>query len=184
MLYPIDVSQELAMPFGQQPNRDDRLIETLRELFADQSRQISAQGQLLAQQTQRIDAISAQLTALGNQQDSLRNDFNARWQDLPNLYVPRQEQQAMKLDIRTAALEEFRIAATRDLADIRINVQQQVHDAIQTATKDIAAARVAAQEEIEETKHGFDARAITFLVSGISIVVSIGIEVILKIIYH
>lgn len=171
------------MPFGQ-PSRDDRVIETLREMFADQNRQMNAQGQLLAQQTQRIDMISTQIAAFSQQQEALRSDFNQRWQDLPKLYVPRQEHQAMALDARTAALEEFRMAATRDIADIRLTIQQQIQAAVQTASQEIAAAKLAAKDEINLNRKALDARQIAVMVSGITVAISIVVEIILKLIFH
>lgn len=170
------------MPFGQ--SRDERIIQALQDMFAEQSRQLNSQGQLLATQTQRMDSIGTQITNLSAQQEALRNDFNARWQDLPKLYVPRQEHQAMALDARTVALEEFRMAATKDISDVKLNMQQQIQTAIATASKEIAEAKINAKDEINQTRKTLDTRQITLLVSAITVSASLVIEVILKLIFH
>lgn len=177
----IFTSEGATMAFG---SRDERIIEALREMFADQNRQLNAQGQLLAQQMQRIDSIATQINSLSTAQESLRADFNTRWQDLPKLYVPRQEHQAMGLDARTTALEEFRLAATKDIADIKLNTQQQITQATMAATQEIHAAKILAKDEISQDRKSLDARQITLLVSGISVGASLIVEVILKLIFH
>lgn len=130
------------MPWGT--NKDDELLKTIKELFEKQTEVVQAN-------TAQVAQLSQQMTQLSTQQEAMRNDFNARWADLPKLYVPRQEHQAMGLDTRVVALEEFRIAATKDISDLKLNVQQQV----QTVVHDI-------QDKVSTQRETIDARTISF----------------------
>jgi hypothetical protein len=72
----------------------------------------------------------------------------------------------MGLDTRVVALEEFRIAVTKDISDIKLNNQQQVQTAVQGLQK----------EAVDQHRY-YDSRAIgiwlPLLLLGLNIVWSV-----------
>src|SRR6266702_512238 len=73
-------------------NKDnERLIEIIREMFAEERQLISGNTVSLATQSSRLEQLNMQISTVVNQQESMRADFNTRWGDLPKIYIPRQE---------------------------------------------------------------------------------------------
>lgn len=138
------------MPWRDESKQSEnaRAQESLRVFFENQSNQITQ--------------ISTQITAIASSQEAMRNDFNAKWNELPRIYMPRQEDQARGLDGRIAALEAFRIASARELSDLRVNVQQDV----QRSVNEI-------QKEMSESRAGIDSRAIASWVTGFFLLANI-----------
>jgi hypothetical protein len=169
--------ESLMSSWGKK-NNEQQMLDTLRELFAEQNKTLAQHTQLLAQQVQRIDLMNTQVATLAVQQEALRNDFNKRWDDLPKLYVPRQEHQAMGLDARMVAMEEFRVAATKDISDLKLSVQQQVQTAIQTATKELMSAQLLIQKDTSEQRFTLDGRSITMLTTIVFTLISIALTLI------
>lgn len=158
---------------SQQSSSEQQLLDTLRGLFEKQNETLAAHGQLLAQQNQRLETVIAQVTTLATQQEALRNDFNKRWDDLPKIYVPRQEHQALGLEPRMVAMEEFRIAALKDISDLKLFVQQQVQSAVQSAANDLAKAQLNNKDDIHGQRFVLDARWIGTLLTAVFTLISI-----------
>lgn len=132
-----------------QNNRsEDKLIDTLREMFETQSHQIAQ--------------VSVQVNTLLTQQEQLRRDFNEKWDSLPRIYLSRQEDQARGLEGRLANLEEYRLTSTKEFSELRVFVQQQV----QTGLSEV-------QKDMSEQRAGIDARTISMWVTGFFLLANI-----------
>lgn len=127
---------------------EEKLIDTLKDLFDTQSRQIAQ--------------VSVQVNNLVTQQEAMRSDFNAKWNELPKMYLSRQEDQARGLEGRIAALEQYRFSSTKDISDIKLNVQQDVQKSFLELQKDMSSQRA-----------GFDARTISAWAAGFFLLINI-----------
>lgn len=127
---------------------EDKLIDTLRELFDSQSRQLTQ--------------LSVQVNTLLAAQESMRSDFNQKWNELPTIYLSRREDQARGLEGRITALEEYRLASTQTISEVKLSVQQQVQTEVQKI-----------RDEVSEQRAGFDARAISAWVTGFFLLANI-----------
>jgi hypothetical protein len=163
---------ELRMPWGSE-RKEEKLIETMRQLFGDQEKTISQASASVAESKAVLLQLTQQIASVSAQQEAIRLEFNRKWDDLPKLYIPRAEHQAMGLAERTIALEEFRSAATKDITDLKFSFQQQLQQAILTATRDADDNRIAAKEEMRAESKAVTDRQFTWLFSAITITISI-----------
>lgn len=79
----------------------------------------------------------------------------------------------MGLEPRMVAMEEFRVAALKDISDLKLFVQQQIQTAVHDAAKDLAAAQLANKDDIHGQRFTLDARWITTLITAVFALISI-----------
>jgi hypothetical protein len=169
---------ELRMPWGNE-KRDDKLIDAMRELFGEQAKAISLNTSSIAENKVVLLQLTQQINSVAAQQEALRLEWNKKWDDLPRLYVPRAEHQAMGLAERTVALEEFRSAATKDITDLKFSFQQQLQQAILSASRDAEEIRIAAKEDLHSESTAVSNRQMTWMFSGITLALSLITSVVL-----
>lgn len=151
-------TEDVLMPWPS--HNEEKIIETIRDLFQAQSVTLAQQTSSLAAQAQRLEQLSLQLSTVVNQHESLRTDFNARWAELPKIYIPRQEVQAMGHEGRLASLEETSRKAVIDLAELRLSVNQQIQQSVLATAREIAKVQLDEQADTAKQRQEIDGRAI------------------------
>jgi hypothetical protein len=169
--------EELRMPW--QGQHDEKLIETIRDLFQAQSVTLAQQSTSLASQAQRLEQLSMQLSTVVSQHESLRNDFNSRWSELPNVYIPRQEVQAMGHDGRLAALEETTRKISIDIAEMKLAMQQQIQQAVLAGAREIAKVQLDEKSDTMTQRSEVDGRTILMYSTAIFTLLGIVLTIVL-----
>ncbi len=142
-------------------NKDnERLIEIIREMFAEERQLISGNTVSLATQSSRLEQLNMQISTVVNQQESMRADFNTRWGDLPKIYIPRQEVLAMGHEGRLSNLEDTQRKMQADTLEMKLVMQQQIQQSILTNTRDIAKVQLDEQADTAKQRQEIDGRAI------------------------
>lgn len=148
----------LLMPW--QNNTNDKLIETIREMFGEQSVTLTQQSANISAQSQRLDQLTLQISTIVNQHEALRNDFNQRWGDLPKVYIPRQEVIAMGHNERIVGLEESARKIQADVAELKLVMQQQLQQTVLATARDVARVQLDGKAETLAQRSEIDGRTI------------------------
>lgn len=147
-------------------NRNDKLLELLQGAISE-----------INKATQGIQALDVKVSNLDKQNEELRHDFNSKWNELPRLYVPRQEHQAQALDTRTLELEKFRLTATKEITEIRMTTAKQITDAVnsveESLTTKIDEIRDDLFEKLDERSNASSTRKFTVFLSCLTVGLSL-----------
>jgi hypothetical protein len=162
-----------------QNNNNDRLVETIRDMFNEQSVTLAQQSTSLAGQSQRLDQLTLQISTVVNQHEALRNDFNQRWADLPKVYIPRQEVIAMGHNERIIGLEEGNRKLQADIAELKLVLQQQLQQSVLATARDVAKVQLDGKADTLSQRAEIDGRTILLYSTAILALISIVVTIVL-----
>jgi hypothetical protein len=169
--------EDVLMPW--QGHNEEKIIETIRDLFQAQSITLAQQTSSLAAQAQRLEQLSLQLSTVVNQHESLRSDFNARWAELPKIYIPRQEVQAMGHEGRIANLEDISRKAVVELAELKLSINQQMQQNVLATARDLAKVQLDEKADTLSQRSEVDGRTILMYSTAILALISIVATIVL-----